>query len=52
MSHSWWWHVFHDPMNENPWSLVAGIVMIGGSLSAMFAIETWRSRRRHKRVGR
>lgn len=49
MNHSWWWHVFHDPMNENPWAFIAGVVIIGGTLALMFAHAEWRSRRIKRR---
>lgn len=25
--HSWWWHFWNDPMNANPWSAGAMILL-------------------------
>jgi hypothetical protein len=29
VNHGWWWHLFHDPMRDNPWSMVALVVAVG-----------------------
>lgn len=33
MTHGWWWHLFHDPMRANLWSLVAlGVILVVGGI--------------------
>lgn len=32
--HGWWGHLFHDPMRDNLWSLVAlGVVLVLGGVA-------------------
>lgn len=49
MNGDWWWHVFHDPMNENPWSFAALVVAVLIIIAPLVALEMWRSRRIKKR---
>jgi hypothetical protein len=49
MTENWWWHLWHDPMNQNPWSLLAMIISITLPLVPMLWIENLRSRRRARR---
>ena len=46
----WLWHLFHDPMRANPWSIVALVVivalamfaLVGGAAGARRISRTWR----------
>ena len=49
VNHDWWWHVFHDPMIENPWGFIAGMLSFAIPVGIMVTIESWRSRRIKKR---
>lgn len=31
MDHGWWWHLMHDPMRDNPWSLLM-LVLLAAAL--------------------
>jgi hypothetical protein len=32
--HGWWWHLFHDSMRANLWSLVAlGVILVLGGVA-------------------
>lgn len=31
MDHGWWWHLMHDPMRHNPWSLLM-LVLLAAAL--------------------
>lgn len=45
--HGWWWHLFHDPMRDNPWSLVALILALA-TIGALLWSQPWRMLRRRK----
>lgn len=36
--HGWWWHFFHDPMDENWWPIVAMVLLV----PAYFVLFWWR----------
>jgi len=38
----WLWHLFHDPVRDNPWSLVALAVIVGVLLGSMWITGGWR----------
>lgn len=38
MNHSWWWHLWNDPMSSNPWSFLMLMVIVGGSGCLLWAI--------------
>lgn len=47
--HGWWWHLWNDPIGNNPWSLLGVIltcVVIG---AAYWWLAGWRQRRCRKR---
>lgn len=41
MSHGWWWHLLYDPICDNPWSLLATILLVGGPVIGMVAHAWW-----------
>lgn len=41
----WLWHLFNDPMRENPWSILLAILLMATILSP-FAATWWKHRRR------
>jgi hypothetical protein len=41
--HGWWWHLFHDPMRDNPWSM-AGLVVCVVVLVLLVAGLNWLDR--------
>lgn len=50
MSEAWWWHLFNDPIRDNPWSIVALCVLIWLGLVALYALGV--AGRRIMRFGR
>lgn len=29
MTHDFWWHLWHDPLNENPVAIITLVVIVG-----------------------
>lgn len=50
--HGWWWHLFHDRMRDNLWSLAALVLIVAGIVAALWALtwlrDTWWPRRRRR----
>jgi hypothetical protein len=42
----WLWHLLHDPVNENPWAMLALIVVLVGPMLAYCGPSWWRTYRR------
>ncbi len=39
MTHSWLWHLFNDPMRDNPWTFAFMLSMV-----ALVIVYVWRVR--------
>lgn len=47
--HDWLWHLFNDPMRDNPWSIILLILLMGGWFAFAFRplVSSWVKGRRH-----
>jgi hypothetical protein len=48
-AHGWLWHVFNDPMRDNPWSMLALLLILAAAGTALWQFEAWRDRRRWRK---
>lgn len=39
----WLWHLFNDPMRDNPWSLLALAVILGLLFASLWSTDGWRT---------
>lgn len=53
MDHGWLWHLLHDPMRDNPWSLLALALIVtallAGMVGRLWLLDWWRRRRPDRR---
>ncbi len=36
----WLWHLFHDPIRDNPWSF--GLILLGASIFFVLGFRPWK----------
>jgi hypothetical protein len=48
--HGWWWHLWNDPMRDNPWTWLAFTLIIGATFTLFWWIGNLRDRKRRREV--
>lgn len=39
---NWLWHLWHDPVRDNPWSFVGLVLCVLGIVGLMWVLSGWR----------
>jgi hypothetical protein len=50
MNHGWWWHLWNDPVSENPWSMLGLVIIVAAILAVLWWVAGLRDRKRRRDV--